>query len=182
MWCKNCNIETNASVCPVCNATTSEDVPVEVFWCSACATPIIHLSTAADKGICPICGGKTKYMASDLRPVFPEERLLLALLLDKEPAEYMNRSVWAVNSRYYIDEETKTINSSDFDSEIDLMLLELDDDLDENPFGEEVETEDNDELDNDTTPGHDEYEFDDVDPEIFRDAALMVKWLQKHDQ
>lgn len=81
-------------------------------------------------------------------------------------------------------EETKTINSSDFDSEIDLMLLELDDDLDENPFGEEMETEDNDELemDNDTTPGHDEYEFDDVDPEIFRDAALMVKWLQKHDQ
>ena len=112
MWCKNCNIETNASVCPVCNATTSEDVPVEVFWCSACATPIIHLSTAADKGICPICGGKTKYMASDLRPVFPEERLLLALLLDKEPAEYMNRSVWAVNSRYYIDGKTVALSDS----------------------------------------------------------------------
>ena len=43
MWCKNCNIETNASVCPVCNATTSEDVPVEVFWCSAFAEAKLNI-------------------------------------------------------------------------------------------------------------------------------------------
>ena len=36
-------------------------------------------------------------------PVFPEERLLIALLLNKSPAEYMNRHVWFDNSRYYID-------------------------------------------------------------------------------
>ena len=28
----------------------------------------------------------------------------------------------------------------------------------------------------------DEYEFDDIDPEIFRDPLLMVKWLNRHTQ
>ena len=29
MWCKNCNIETNETICPVCGSETIEDVPVE---------------------------------------------------------------------------------------------------------------------------------------------------------
>ena len=103
MWCKHCNLETNEDRCPVCGTETSEDVPVEVFWCKECKIPIIHFSTALDKGICPICGRKTHHLSSDLRPVFPEERLLLAILLEKEPGEFMNCSVWAAKSRYYID-------------------------------------------------------------------------------
>lgn len=43
-----------------------------------------------------------KYMSSDIWPVFPEERLLLEILLDRKPNEYIEKSVWAVNSRYYI--------------------------------------------------------------------------------
>lgn len=46
---------------------------------------------------------KAYYMASDLRPVFPEERLLLAILEGKEASHFMDKSVWAANSRYYID-------------------------------------------------------------------------------
>ena len=42
-------------------------------------------------------------MSADLRPVFPEERLLLELLLEKKPHEYVQKSVWAANSSYYID-------------------------------------------------------------------------------
>lgn len=38
-----------------------------------------------------------------MRPVFPEERLLLELLLEKKPHEYVQKSVWAANSSYYID-------------------------------------------------------------------------------
>ena len=56
-----------------------------------------------DKGICPICGKKTKYLTTDIRPVFPEERLLLELLLDKEPHTFIRSSVWAADSRYYIE-------------------------------------------------------------------------------
>ena len=114
MWCKNCNLETNETHCPVCGNETAEDIPVEIFWCKTCSIPIIHLATAADKGICPICGKKTSYLSSDLRPVFPEERLLLSALLDNEPKTYMNHSVWAVNSRYYIDGKSLSIPAKKF--------------------------------------------------------------------
>lgn len=33
MWCKNCNIETNEDICPICGEFTIEDIPVEVYWC-----------------------------------------------------------------------------------------------------------------------------------------------------
>lgn len=103
MWCKNCNIETNDAICPVCGAQTTEDLPVEVYWCDSCNIPLIHTANQIDKGICPICAHKTRYLTADLRPVFPEERLLLALLVGKEPGAFMEKSVWAADSRYYID-------------------------------------------------------------------------------
>lgn len=70
----------------------------------------------------------------------------------------------------------------DIGADLDLMLLEMNDE-DDNPFGEEIEQED-DELDEDELydeegSERDEYEFDDVDPEIFRDPTLMVKWLNR---
>lgn len=114
MWCKQCNIETNEDCCPVCGCETTEDFPTELYWCNYCQVPIIHLHNALNKGICPLCGKKTKYLSTDLRPVFPEERLLLALLQDKHPNEYMNRSVWAVNSRYYIDGKAISIPLNTF--------------------------------------------------------------------
>ena len=85
MWCRNCNLETNEKVCPVCGEDTVEDLPVEIYWCKHCKTPIIQLINQVDKGVCPVCGEKTKYLTTDLRPVFPEERLLLEILLNKEP-------------------------------------------------------------------------------------------------
>ena len=114
MWCKQCNLETNESVCPVCGKKTVDDIPIEIYWCESCKVPLIHISTAAEKGVCPICGRKTHYLASDLRPVFPEERLLLACLLNEKPDDYMNRSVWAANSRYYIDGKALSISAKVF--------------------------------------------------------------------
>lgn len=102
MWCRSCNIETNDTVCPICGTITAEDIPTEVYWCDHCCTPIIQEENQADKGICPICARKTKYLAKDLRPVFPQERLLLEILLGKKPNEFIEKSVWAADSRYYI--------------------------------------------------------------------------------
>ena len=48
-------------------------------------------------------------MTADLRPVFPEERLLVELLLKKEPHQYIENSVWASNNRYYIDGKSISI-------------------------------------------------------------------------
>lgn len=115
MWCKQCNLETNDKECPVCGTETVEDLPIEIFWCSNCSIPLIHTSTAADKGICPVCRNKTRHLTTDLRPVFPEERLLLALLFDKEPSAYMRQSVWAANSRYYIDGKAVTVSTKAFE-------------------------------------------------------------------
>lgn len=144
MWCKKCNIETNEKICPVCGAETIEDIPVKIYWCKECATPSIHFTSAADKGICPICGQKTRYLSFDLRPVFPEERLLLAILLDKEPTYYMDRSVWAANSRYYIDGRAisislKTFAEADTDR-IAKKVAALSDSIDYNFFNEHIDS------------------------------------------
>lgn len=68
MWCKNCNIETNEPVCPRCNAETAEELPVEIYWCHHCKTPVVQNTNQADKGVCPLCGritssSKGKYSA-----------------------------------------------------------------------------------------------------------------------
>lgn len=117
MWCKNCNIETNESKCPVCGTETIEDLPVEIYWCEDCKVPVIQTVNQADKGVCPICGKTAKYMSADLRPVFPEERLLLEILLDKEPNALIDKSVWASNSRYYIDGKSVAMSSKRFQEE-----------------------------------------------------------------
>ena len=128
MWCKTCNIETNDDVCPICGAITVEDIPTEVYWCSHCCTPIIQEENQADKGMCPLCSRETKYMAKDLRPVFPEERLLLELLLGKKPHEFIEQSVWAADSRYYINGKaimlaSKLFQEADADSISQLLAI-----------------------------------------------------------
>ncbi len=126
MWCKNCNIETDAKQCPICGRDTVADTPVEIFWCKKCNVPIINLANQPDKGVCPVCGGETKYLSSDLRPVFPEERLLLELILGQQPNQWKNESVWASNNRYYISGRSvllpsKLFQSSDTDKLADLL-------------------------------------------------------------
>lgn len=126
MWCNKCNIETNDNACPICGTETIEDLPVEIYWCDNCLTPIIQVSTQLDKGMCPICKSKVKYMTADLRPVFPEERLLVELLLHKTPHEYIEKSVWASNNRYYVNGKSIAVpsdlyQSADVETIVDLL-------------------------------------------------------------
>lgn len=111
MWCKKCNIETDSKICDLCGSKTEEDIPYEIYWCDKCKIPLIKAINGNDKDTCPICKAHATYFASDIRPVFPEERLLVEILLDK-PLAFINKSVWASNNRYYVDGTTITINSS----------------------------------------------------------------------
>ena len=126
MWCKICNIETNQPICPICGNKTVEDVPVEIYWCPTCRVPVINTTIQADKGICPICHGKTRYLSADLRPVFPEERLLLELLLGKEPNAFAESSVWASNNSYYVDGKRKALPAKAFaEADTDHLAIQL---------------------------------------------------------
>lgn len=113
VWCKSCCRETQSELCELCGKETEADIPMEVLRCDCCNVPVLKRANDINKLICPACGGRMKYMASDLRPVFPEERLLLEILLDK-PLEYKNRSVWANANRYYIDDKVITITSKHY--------------------------------------------------------------------
>ena len=126
MWCKKCNIETNEKICPICGEETIEEIPAEVYWCDNCRVPVTQERTQADKGICPRCGKAMKYLAADVRPVFPEERLLIEILLKKRPYQWAKSSVWASNNRYYVDGKAialpnKLFKTADADEYIQLL-------------------------------------------------------------
>ena len=100
--CHNCqDLECETSVCPVCG-NRAEILESSVFYCPHCEAPSYD-------SYCSLCGSECEYIGSDLRPVFPQERLLLEILLG-EPFKYANSSVWNVGSnRYVIDGVKKNI-------------------------------------------------------------------------
>lgn len=114
MWCLECQIETVENICPICGSRTVDDIPTDVQWCAHCRIPVQQEITQLDFGVCPICHAKLRHLSSDLRPVFPEERLLLELLLDKEPFAWKDTSVWAADSRYYIDGKAYSVSTKAF--------------------------------------------------------------------
>lgn len=128
MWCKTCERESFSDICEICGQPTVTDIPSNIYWCNKCKTPIIRKENDRNKTICPICKSETKYLCTDLRPVFPEERLLFEILIGK-PFEYKDCSVWANNNRYYIDGKAKVFSTSHYENsnieEIRAQLQEL---------------------------------------------------------
>lgn len=102
--CKTCNIDVNQSECSICgNRTTVES---KLYWCSKCNIPLYD-----DE--CPICHEKGKSFTSDVRPVFPEERLLLEILMD-EPLCFIKDAVWnGTGNRYYVNGKKLSIRIGD---------------------------------------------------------------------
>ena len=93
-FCKNCGIHVEKSVCNMCGERT--EISSQIFWCENCNIPIYT-------EVCPLCNKNGKYLASDLRPVFPEERLLIEAILD-EPMKYYGHSVWnSGTTGYFVD-------------------------------------------------------------------------------
>ena len=99
-FCKECqkeyspeDLQGRDSNCPYCGKRA--EMHSELFWCPTCNIPIYDC-------VCPKCGTHGNIFTSDARPVFPEERLLLGVLL-KKPLAYMTESVWnGTGNRYYV--------------------------------------------------------------------------------
>ena len=91
-YCKTCKLETDTSECPICGERTQ--MKSKIYWCNKCNIPIYEEK-------CTVCGIKGKYIGTDIRPVFPEERLLLEILID-EPFKFIECSVWNTAGNHYI--------------------------------------------------------------------------------
>lgn len=113
VWCKKCRKETPEHRCGICGSTTLANAPFEAYWCSNCKVPVIKQASDIARHVCPACNKSLDYLCSDIRPVFPEERLLIELMLGK-PLKYINESVWAANNKYYINGKAKNIPLSMF--------------------------------------------------------------------
>lgn len=114
--CNNCdNLICETSVCPVCKNRTYVDKS-EIYYCNNCNTPIFD-------ELCPICGKKGKYIGTDIRPVFPEERLLIETIEGK-PFVYAGKSVWNTSgNNYYIDGEKHKFVIKDVVDNIDAFKI-----------------------------------------------------------
>ncbi len=92
--CRNDNIKTKSSTCPVCGERTELEKS-DIYWCDNCNVPLFQIE-------CECCSGKGTRITTDIRPVFPEERLLLEILLDKIPGTYEKDSVWNCSGNKYL--------------------------------------------------------------------------------
>lgn len=96
--CEHCNnLECDTSICPVCGSRTTS-LKSEIYWCDNCNAPSYNK-------VCDCCGSIGRYIASDIRPVFPEERLLIEILLDT-PMKYCQDVVFSSGGgNYFINGE-----------------------------------------------------------------------------
>lgn len=92
--CRNDNIKTKSSTCLVCGERTELEKS-DIYWCDNCKVPLFQSE-------CECCSGKGTRITTDIRPVFPEERLLLEILLDKIPGTYEKDSVWNCSGNKYL--------------------------------------------------------------------------------
>lgn len=102
--CRNKNKETGEALpctnnlcetsrCPVCGERTEANS--QIYWCDDCQIPLYEEN-------CGICGKKGIKLCTDVRPVFPEERLLIEIVLGK-PFAFQKDSVWnGTGNRYYV--------------------------------------------------------------------------------
>ena len=77
--CPNCEVPMPYEKCIKCGNNT--ETISKLYWCKTCNIPLYDKT-------CSICGNEAEYISTDLRPVFPEESLLLALINEKEPDFY----------------------------------------------------------------------------------------------
>ena len=94
--CPKCRVPMNGDKCIKPNCGCSTEMSSTIYWCKDCNIPIYEK-------VCPICGNEGKYVATDVRPVFPEENALISILLKKNPKEYQCASVWYGSGAYIID-------------------------------------------------------------------------------
>ena len=117
--CDNCNgLICETSVCPVCGNRT-EIFKSKIYWCEECNAPSFD-------PICNLCGSKCEYIGTDLRPVFPEERLLIEICMNV-PMKYKDCSVWKTSNYYIINGKKIKIKFKELieNNDVDNIIIKL---------------------------------------------------------
>ncbi len=93
--CPKCKVLMNSEHCinPKCGHIT--EMSSTIYWCDECNVPIYEKK-------CPVCGKEGRYIATDVRPVFPEENMLISILLSGDPFKFQKDSVWFGSNSYIV--------------------------------------------------------------------------------
>ena len=94
--CPKCRVPMNGEKCIKPNCGSVTQMSFTVYWCEKCNIPIFFI-------FCPTCGNDGKYIATDLRPVFPEENALVSIILEDDPVRYQAASIWYGSGVYIVD-------------------------------------------------------------------------------
>lgn len=94
--CPKCRVPMDGEKCikPDCGSIT--EMASTIYWCKECNVPIFDKT-------CPVCGETGEYIATDVRPVFPEENVLFSLILADDPVKNQKSSVWFGSGVYIVD-------------------------------------------------------------------------------
>ncbi len=96
-FCPKCNVPMPGDYCTKRDCGTRTVTTTTIYWCQNCKIPVFDRT-------CPECGGETEYVSTDIRPVFPDEKLLLAIILEKDdPLFFQSQSVWYMGNAYIAD-------------------------------------------------------------------------------
>ena len=95
--CEKEDIEVKSSICPHCGGRAYPQKS-EIYWCECCKVPTYE-------NRCPVCQQEGRRIATDVRPVFPQERLLLEVILEQqkgsEEIDLQGKSVWNGTGNHY---------------------------------------------------------------------------------
>lgn len=128
-FCSKCNKPQKTIICDTCSSPTT--VKRAIYWDEINNIPIIDeirdLNDPREKQI--LVEKSWKYISTDIRPVFPEERLLIEIIIG-EPFKYLNSSCWSTaGGTYFFDGQKRRITVKDLrhlnDKEIRNQYIEL---------------------------------------------------------
>ena len=116
--CPKCKIIMNSERCinPKCGHAT--EMSSTIYWCDEC-------NVATYEKICPLCGNEGHYIATDIRPVFPEENVLISMLLSGNPFEYQKDSIWFGSNAYIVNGKKVKLSISKVNKKTMDELVEL---------------------------------------------------------
>ena len=98
-FCEKCKVLQEESICNICGNTTINNTAI--FWNKEKNIPIIATMDFLDDD--NFDSNVFKRISTDIRPVFPQERLLVELILGK-PFKYLHSSCWSTaGGTYFID-------------------------------------------------------------------------------